>query len=148
MIRPVKGGTDAETMICYAAAPGAEVIVKGSRVLEQEWQPSFDAAGKQYSLKLWMVDLPGALFKDGPSPFKLQNASADDIAIMPWAVDWSDRFPYTLCRGLVFQDGQRLVQLALYEDLVRVPGSYWVNANGTKLHIHPAQDKNLYMYNL
>ena len=142
MIQPLNGGSDADRMICYQAAPGAEVIVKGSRIIKTEWQPSLDNSGKQYSLKLWMTGLSDALFTDGVSPFKTQNANADDIVIMPWAVDWSGRLPYILCPGLVFQDGQRLVQLATYEDLVRVPGSFWINSDGTQLHLHPVQCKN------
>ncbi|MDF1515624.1 MAG: right-handed parallel beta-helix repeat-containing protein, partial [Anaerolineae bacterium] len=142
MIEPANGGSDLEHMISYEAAPGEQVIVKGSRVLETAWEPSLDIHGKPFSLKLWMAALPGELFSCGASPFKLPNASAEDIAIMPWAVDWTDRVPYTLCRGLVFQDGQRLTQLTAYEDLVRLPGSYWVEPGGDRVHIHPVGGKN------
>ena len=38
---------------------------------------------------------------------------------------------------IVFQEGRRLVQLSTYEDLVRVPGSFWVDTTSTMLHIHP-----------
>lgn len=142
MIQPLNGGQGAETMISYEAAPGAKVVVKGSQILQTEWQPSIDTLGKQYSLKLWMADIPDQLFTNGISPFKMQNASVEDFALMPWAVTWSGRVPYTLCRGLVFQDGHRLVQLAVYEDLVRVPGSFWVSENGIQLHIHSSNGKN------
>ena len=55
---------------------------------------------------------------------------------MDWAVRWKGRIPYCLPRGLLFQDGQRMVQLATYEDLVRLPGSYWVAPDGKTVHIH------------
>lgn len=45
--------------------------------------------------------------------------------------------PYTLPRGLIFQDGRRLTQLANYEDLVHIPGSYWVDQEENELHVHP-----------
>ena len=50
---------------------------------------------------------------------------------------WKGRIPYTLPRGLLFQDGRRMAQLATYEDLVRLPGSYWVAPDGKTVHIHP-----------
>ncbi len=88
-----------------------------------------------------MTTLPESLF-EGENPFALENASAEDMAIMPWAQQWAGRVPYTLKRGLVFQNGQRLAQLAVYEDLVRLPGSYWVAPDGLTLHIHPLEEQN------
>ena len=57
-----------------------------------------------------MTKLPASLF-ERENPFTLENASAADIEIMPWATEWSGRVPYTLKRGLLFQDGRRLAQL-------------------------------------
>jgi hypothetical protein len=61
---------------------------------------------------------------------------------MTWALKWKGRFPYSLPRGLLFQDGRRMVQLAAYEDLVRLPGSYWVAPGGKTVHIHPFENAN------
>ena len=131
---PRAGGNGPESMISYQAAPGAEVVLKGSKIVRSEWVRSRNPG--HFSEKLWMTVLPDSLFPE-VSPFTLENASAADIEIMPWAREWSGRVPYTLRRGLVFQDGRRLVQLAVYEDLVRLPGSFWVDSTGCVLHVHP-----------
>jgi hypothetical protein len=139
LVEPGSGGTGPDRMISYQAAPGAQVIIKGSEILTAEWKGSLNPA--QFSQKLWMTSLPQNLF-ERESPFQLENANEADIAIMPWATEWSGRVPYTLRRGLVFQDGRRMSQLASYEDLVRLPGSYWVEPSGTVLHIHPFDGKD------
>lgn len=139
LIVPRLGGQGPDKMISYEAAPGSRVVIKGSRVVPTTWRPSRNPG--QFSEKLWMTTLPESLF-DRDNPFALENASADDIAIMPWATQWAGRVPYTLKRGLVFQNGQRLSQLAIYEDLVRLPGSYWVASDGLTLHIHPFEEQN------
>jgi hypothetical protein len=138
-ITPRFGGNGPDAMISYEAAPGARVVVKGSRVVPSPWKPSRHPG--QFSEKLWMTTLPASLFEQD-NPFAIENASAEDIAIMPWAREWAGRVPYTLKRGLIFQDSRRLAQLATYEDLVRVPGSYWVASDGLTLHIHPLDDAN------
>lgn len=138
-IVPRFGGEGPDKMISYEAAPGARIIIKGSRVVPTEWRPSRNPG--QFSEKLWMTTLPQSLF-EGENPFGIENASAADIEIMPWAREWTGRVPYTLKRGLIWQNGQRLVQLAAYEDLPRVPGSYWVAPNGLTLHIHPFEQAN------
>ena len=48
--------------------------------------------------------------------------------------------PYTHKRGLLFQDGRRLKQVAGYEDLARAPGTYWVDEDGRVLYARPAGD--------
>jgi alpha-N-arabinofuranosidase len=138
-VTPRFGGEGPDKMISYEPAPGARVIIKGSRVVPTEWKPSRNPG--QFSEKLWMTTLPQSLF-EGDNPFQIENASAADIEIMPWAQEWTGRVPYTLKRGLVFQDDRRLAQLAVYEDLPRVPGSYWVAPDGLTLHIHPFEQTN------
>lgn len=138
-ITPKFGGEGPDRMISYEAAPGARVVVKGSRIVSSPWKPSRHPG--QFSEKLWMTTLPASLF-ERDNPFAIENASADDIEIMPWAREWAGRVPYTLKRGLIFQDGRRLAQLATYEDLVRVPGSYWVASDGLTIHIRPLGDEN------
>jgi hypothetical protein len=134
---PARGGTSADQMICYEAAPGAKVVIKGSRILPPAWERSRDPHGQDFSFRLWQIDLPDAFFPYDERPFDEPNASNDEIDLMPWALRWKDRVPYTLPRGLVFQDSARLTQLAMYEDLVRLPGSYWVDREKQTLHVHP-----------
>jgi alpha-N-arabinofuranosidase len=133
LVVPRYSGESASRMIAYEAAPGGDVILKGSRVLDGKWQRSRDPHGKgMYSKKLWMLTLPD----DGFAAFATPNASNEQLDLMEWALDWKGRIPYSLPRGLLFQDGRRLTQLATYEDLVRLPGSYWVAPGGKTVHIH------------
>src|SRR3954469_12985770 len=52
-VRPARGGTGADKMISYEAAPGAEVIVKGSEILREGWERGTE--------QIWKYSLPGAL---------------------------------------------------------------------------------------
>jgi len=45
-VRPARGGTSPTQMISYEAAPGAEVIVKGSAVLKDGWQQESVSMGR------------------------------------------------------------------------------------------------------
>ncbi len=140
MVRPRRGGEGPDRMIAFAAAPGAEVVIKGSRVLESGWKrsdhPEFEEP-RRFSKKLWMAALPDELFEDGYYPFRTPNASDAEVDLMPWMAAWKGRVPYTNPRGLLFQDGRRLEQLVSYHDLVRLPGSYWVASDGRTIHVHP-----------
>ncbi len=140
MVQPRLSGEGPDRMIAYEAVPGEQVILKGSRVLETRWersrQPRATGAPVQFSRKLWMTTLPETLFEGGYNPFATPNATDEEIDLMPWALSWKGRLPYTLARGLLFQEGRRMHQLATYEDLVRLPGSYWVEPGGRTLHIH------------
>ncbi len=145
-ILPLRGGENEESMICYEAATGDEVIISGSEVFEEKWirsktpyEPSMT-----FSHKLWMAPVPRSYFKE-PSPFKIQNLDEYELKVMPWANDWKNRVPYTLLRGLIFQGGIRMTQLCAYEDIVRLPGSYWVDTTQNEnhlftIHIHPFED--------
>ncbi|MGC9348885.1 MAG: right-handed parallel beta-helix repeat-containing protein [Anaerolineae bacterium] len=136
-ISPVNGGTGPDGMIAYEVAPGHRVVVRGSRIVTEEWQRSTDPEGEDFSFRLWQVALSRDLFPYEDRPFATPNASNAEIDLMPWALRWKDRIPYTLPRGLIFQNGRRMTQLATYEDLVRLPGSYWVDPNYCVVHIHP-----------
>ncbi|MBN2269029.1 MAG: right-handed parallel beta-helix repeat-containing protein [Sedimentisphaerales bacterium] len=130
LIEPRLGGEGPEKMISYEAAPGATVIVKGSRIFKPQWKES-KKGDRTYS-----AALPDELF-GSYNPFLTENASKEDIDLMPWAAEWAGKLPYTLGRGLVFQDGKRLAQQATYDDLAKTPGSYWVDKPAKKLHVHP-----------
>jgi alpha-L-arabinofuranosidase len=147
-IAPARGGTGPDGMIAYEVARGHKVIVSGSRVVLEPWARSTDPHGEDYSFRIWQVALDRDLFPYEDRPFATPNASNAEIDLMPWALRWKDRVPYTLPRGLVFQDGRRLTQLAVYEDLVRLPGSYWVDSAYCVLHVHPFDgvDPNMAMF--
>jgi hypothetical protein len=84
-----------------------------------------------------MAGLPKELFPD-ENPFAQVNLTDRQIdASMDWAIPTKGKPPNTLCRGLVFENGRRLKQVARYEDLARTKGSYWVEPGGQRLHAAP-----------
>ena len=93
-VRPARGGTSPKKMIGYESAPGARVIVKGTRSDRLTWTRSKDPAGQNFSLKVWSANLPQDWFSGEFNPFKTLNASSDDIAVMDWAKNWDGRVPY------------------------------------------------------
>lgn len=155
LVRPRFSGQGEDRMIAYEAAPGEQVIISGSRVISTDWKLSVDPNDKEnisaisngslkpgdsghlYSKQLWMTTLPESIFEKAYFAFKIPNASNEEIELMEWALRWKERVPYSLPRGLLFQEGHRLQQLSVYEDLVRLPGSYWVAPDGMTIHIHP-----------
>jgi hypothetical protein len=160
LVRPRLSGEDQDRMIAYEAAPGEQVIIRGSRVISTKWELSIDphrpprAADEVdqnvmlgfpayiFSKQLWMTTLPDSMFEDGYFPFRMPNVTDAEFNIMTWALKWKGRVPYTLPRGMLFQEGRRMVQLAAYEDLVRLPGSYWVAPDGKTVHVHPFENAN------
>ncbi|MFQ6130959.1 MAG: right-handed parallel beta-helix repeat-containing protein [Armatimonadota bacterium] len=138
-IRPVRGGSGPSRMIGYEVAPGAEVVVKGSRELDREWQRSVHG-GREGPEGLWMAKLPEDAFAD-ENPFREANLTDEQIdRCMPWAVPIKGAPVFALRRGLLFQDGQRLTQVNRYEQLSGKPGSYWVEPDGLTVHCHPRGD--------
>ena len=156
LVRPRFSGEGPDRMIAYEAAPGEQVIVRGSRPITTKWRlaisPRYETSNPVdgtsekekrtfptsiHSKQLWMTTLPDDLFEDGYFPFRTPNTTDEELALMPWAVKWKGRIPYTLPRGLLFQEGRRMVQLATFEDLVHLPGSYWVSPDGQSVRIHP-----------
>ena len=143
-VRPARGGTGPERLISYEAAPGQEVIVRGSAVLEGEWEPSTEwlftgrGAHVQGEPQVWQIPLDGALF-GGYNPFGLLNISADKAFL-----DAKHLTVYLLKRGMVFVDGQPLRQAYLPQEIAEGAGCFWVEHNGLTLHVrfpgdsHPA----------
>ena len=46
VVQPPRGGTGPDQMISYEAADGAEVIVRGSAILNAGWRPSAAVQGR------------------------------------------------------------------------------------------------------
>jgi len=134
-ITPKRGGTSPSKMIRYQAGPHAEVVIKGSRVLETTWK-RIDKESP-----VWTSPLPAELFGED-NPFALPNVTPEQFSHMSWATRWRGRRPYTLPRGLVFQDGRRLEQVASAKDVAAKAGSYWVAGGGRALHVRPFDDKD------
>jgi len=129
-VHPRRGGTSPAKMISYQAAPGAKVVIKGSRAVGP-WRRDDKTKG------LWKFALKGELFQDGYNPFTIPNVTPKQFDMMSWAQRWRGKKPYTLPRGLVFQDGRRMRQVNTRDDLPKQGGAYWVDANGPAVHVNP-----------
>jgi len=137
LVRPRFGGEGHDRMISYEAAVDAKVIIKGSRIIK-DWVPSgFRKSNIQ--LSIWMTKLKSQTFEED-NPFLTENASKADIDVMPWATQWAGKLPYRLGRGLVFQDGRRLAQVAEPKDMHNGGGTYWVDKENEILHVRPFDD--------
>ncbi len=133
---PARGGTGPETMISYEAAPGANVVVKGSRLVKSGWEPSRGfsmhhfGAGKSEG-KIYQLDIRN-LDYEGYNPFGMASIMQDRHYLYPTREEL-DR--HLARRGLVFVDGKRLEQVPLYHFLAQKEGAYWVEDNGLTLHV-------------
>ena len=136
-IRPKNGGTGPEAMISYEAAPGEKVIISGSVVVEAAWQASTHPNGTQYSLNNWQIPLAEVLDEAQGNPFLVPNTTDNQMKVMNWATHLTGTVPFTLKRGMVFQDKKRLIQLSSYADLARIDGAFWVDTTRALLHINP-----------
>jgi hypothetical protein len=133
MVRPPRGGSGPAQMISYEAAPGEEVILKGSQEIQTTWT---DLGNNQ-----WRASLPSSAFAEhGYNPFAMENLTHEEVQYMPWAVDKPGNYPYNLRRGLIFQNGQRLVQVAGTGDLSEGPGRYHVSDDGLSVTVRPFGD--------
>ena len=144
-VRPARGGSGPDRMISYEAAPGATVVVKGSRVFKGTWRQS--TVGAAAGLGVWQAKLDPALF-DGYNPFAIDNVTPEQFAAMDWATPLQGKAPYNLPRGLVFQDGKLLRQAAAAAELVAGAGTYWVDRTNQVLHLRLAGDQKTEQANL
>jgi alpha-L-fucosidase len=127
-IRPARGGSGPTRTISYEAEPGAQVILRGSRVFAVGW-----TRGEGTPSNLWSARLHETLF-DGYPPFALPNVTEKQFESMDWAQPQRGKVPFTLVRGLVFQDGRRLTQMAESSALATNAGAFWVDRMSQTLH--------------
>ncbi|MGD0539480.1 MAG: right-handed parallel beta-helix repeat-containing protein [Verrucomicrobiota bacterium] len=121
-ICPARGGTGPDQMISYEAAPGAKVVLKGSRVFREPWIPADSAV----PTRIWQARLEARYFT-GYNPFNTDNVTSPQFDIMDFAASLRGTAPCNLPRGLVFQDGRRLTQVRQRSDLDGSEGCYWVD---------------------
>jgi len=119
-VRPRRGGSAPDKMISYQAAAGAEVTIRGSRLVTDKWT---SLSSLQW---VWGLQLKAEWFPHNYSPFVIPNITPEQFKPMDWAHRWQGKKPYTLPRGLVFQDGRRLRQVDERGDLAKEAGTYWV----------------------
>ena len=130
LVQPRRGGTGADGMISYEAAPGAEAIIRGSEVLTSAWANELPP----HSVSVWNTELPEAFF-EGDHPFGVINTTDEDFELMRWARGSKGIVPHSLPRAMVFHDGRRLTQLGTRDDLPRVPGTFWIDAEERQLFV-------------
>jgi hypothetical protein len=140
-VKPARGGDGPKAMIAYEAAPGERVVIKAS-VVAKNIKPSVGwnmfglfgpppPASEVDKVKVWEIDLDPEDFK-GYNPFNAVNILHDRLFI---EYDKTDMTTYLNRRGMVFVDGKPLKQVALVNELARADGTYWVEANGQKVHV-------------
>jgi len=147
-IRPARGGDGPAAMIAYEAAPGEQVVVKGSELWTPETQPSAGYAipPTEHGATIWMAELPPA-FTDGYNPFLLRNA----YEYLPVYGDLKDSGflqRALLRRGTLFVDGVPLQQVYYTRELAVQYGVFWVEEPGQRLHFRLPLDDNPAMHTL
>ncbi len=139
---PARGGSAPDKMISYEAAPGANVVVKGSRLVKSGWEPSdysphhFGSATSETAGKVYRLNIHG-LDYEGYNPFGMASIMMDRHYLFPTKEEL-DR--HLARRGLVFVDGKRLKQVSLAYQLADQDGAYWVEDNGLTIHVRLAGD--------
>lgn len=132
-IKPARGGNSASQMIAYQAE--GQVIVRGSEPTGTRWIAQGAGSG------IWALDLATMNFGDY-NPFAMENLPEASFGIMSWATDLRGKPPYTLPRGMVFQDGQRLRRVATRDELLATAGSHWTDRQADQLLVHIADGKD------
>ena len=148
-VSPARGGTDPQHMISYEAAPGANVIIKGSDILDAEWidtgiQSTTAGYPDTETRKVWMARLPRELFI-GYNPFACINyPQVNEIGFWDMKTVFAHHGSLLLLRscGLVFQDGRPLEQADTQSDLMGKEGAFRADMNGLTLYITTFGDIN------
>jgi hypothetical protein len=133
---PGRGGTGPDKMISYEAAPGANVVVKGSRVVKTGWEPSTGYTlgpnvPARSLLKIYQRRLDDLDFQ-GYNPFGMVNIMQDRVYLFPKPEELRQ---HLLRRGMVIVDGKRLEQVELYRELAQKEGAFWCEHNGLTIHL-------------
>ena len=134
-VRPAKGGTDPAHMISYEAYGDGDVIIRASEqatgfVPSEGWALDFGETPGTGNIRIWEYSLDPDMFR-GYNPFCAVNILHDRLFI---EYDKTDMTPYLNRRGCVFCDGRPLRQVSLYRHMREQEDSYWVEANGQKVH--------------
>ncbi|MCR5566426.1 MAG: right-handed parallel beta-helix repeat-containing protein [Clostridiales bacterium] len=143
-VRPARGGTDPEHMISYEAFGDGDAVISASEEVK-DFRPSEGwmifrgfGAEPEGDPRIWEYSLDPDLFR-GYNPFCAVNILHDRLFI---EYDKTDMTTYLNRRGCVFCDGKPLKQVPLYNGLGREDNTYWVEANGQKVHFRLADDED------
>jgi len=160
-VHPARGGTSAEKMISYEAAPGDKPVITGAEIwlgpwVESEgwrlWGPESRVPGNEKTpggagvsakkAKIWMGRFPGKIF-EGYNPFSMSN-----IGNTPWSEHhfyegyqgYSAKHEYLMRRGIVLVDGVPLTQASFPNRSELQPGTFWIEDSGLVVHFRLADD--------
>ncbi|HMA53505.1 MAG TPA: right-handed parallel beta-helix repeat-containing protein, partial [Acidobacteriota bacterium] len=142
-VDPARGGTGPDKMIGYEAAPGAKVVVKGSRLVKDGWEPSTDyrltrPGLDRSAVKIFRRSLEDIDF-DGYNPFGMASIMQNRVYLMPKP---EELWRHLVRRGMVFVDGRRLDQVELYQELGKSDGAFWCEHNGLTIHVRLPGDSD------
>jgi hypothetical protein len=142
-VDPARGGTGPDQMISYEAAPGATVVVKGSREVKTGWEPSTGfkldlPAADRAKVKIYHRRLDDLDFQ-GYNPFGMVSIMQDRVYLKPKP---EELWRHLARRGMVFVDGQRLKQVELYQELGGRDGAFWCEHDGLAIHLRLPGDSD------
>jgi hypothetical protein len=131
-------------MISYEAFGDGDVVISASEevkdfipsegwMLNRGW-----GAVQPEGVSVWEYDLDPDLFR-GYNPFCAVNILHDRLFI---EYDKTDMTTYLNRRGCVFCDGKPLKQVPLYGGMAQEDNTYWVEANGQKVHFRLEYDED------
>lgn len=132
-VKPARGGAGPDCMISYEAAPGEDVILKGSVPWNPVWRPS--ETFKIKDVKIWQAGLSPDLF-EGANVFCLQN-----FPVQPDMKTWITFPGCELRRGQIFVDDEPLIQVGAFSALGDGPGRFWVDDNGMTIYARLPRDE-------
>jgi hypothetical protein len=140
-VDPARGGSGPEKMIGFEAAPGANVLVKGSRVVKTGWETSTGfkldlPAAARAKVKIYQRRLDDLDFQ-GYNPFGMVNIMQDRVYLKPKP---EELWRHLARRGMVFVDGRRLDQVELYQELGGREGAFWCEHDGLTIHVRLTGD--------
>ena len=135
-VDPARGGAGPYRMISYEAAPGANVVVKGSRLVKTDWEPSTDfkltqRGPERDKIRFYRRGLDDLDFQ-GYNPFGMASIMHNRVYLMPKP---EELWRHLKRRGMVFVDGRRLEQVEQYQGLAEKDGTFWCEHDGLTIHV-------------
>jgi len=132
-VHPARGGQGPDRMIAYEAAPGEDVLIKGSRVWEGPFEESHLQKGPHgHGTGMMAGDLPPEFFH-GFNPFLASNMRGKFLTM---AEEWvKPRTDVIMGRQtMMLYDGEPLKQLSNYHKLMGDVSGFWVERSGLRVH--------------